>query len=48
MFLLLELSDDLMMAQAAVFILGAIETSSTTLSYLLHELAYHPEIQVFN
>ncbi|XP_072936245.1 cytochrome P450 6k1-like [Epargyreus clarus] len=40
-----ELADNLMLAQAAVFILGAIETSSTTLSYALHELAYNPEAQ---
>nr|AWH61658.1 cytochrome P450 [Helicoverpa armigera] len=40
-----KLADDLMMAQAALFILGAIETSSTTLTYMLHELAYHPEEQ---
>lgn len=41
-----ELADEIMMAQAAVFILGSIETSSSTLSYCLHELAYHPEEQV--
>ena len=35
-----------MMAQASIFILGAIETSSTTLTYMLHELAYHPDEQV--
>nr|DAB41787.1 TPA_inf: cytochrome P450 CYP332A1 [Heliothis virescens] len=40
-----HLADNLMMAQAAVFILGAIETSSTTLTYMLHELAYHPDEQ---
>nr|DAB41789.1 TPA_inf: cytochrome P450 CYP332A31 [Mamestra configurata] len=40
-----QLGDNLMMAQAAVFILGSIETSSTTLTYLLHELAYHPDEQ---
>nr|ADE05587.1 cytochrome P450 332A4 [Manduca sexta] len=40
-----DLAENLMMAQAAVFILGSIETSSTTISYCLHELAHHPEIQ---
>nr|AXB26392.1 CYP332A21 [Hebomoia glaucippe] len=40
-----ELADNLMLAQVAVFILGSVETSSTTLSYCLHELAYHPEEQ---
>ncbi|KOB74091.1 Uncharacterized protein OBRU01_04023 [Operophtera brumata] len=33
-----QLADDLMLAQAAIFILGSIETSSTTLSYCMHEL----------
>lgn len=41
-----ELADNLMLAQAAVFILGSIETSSTVLSYCMHELAHHPEEQV--
>ncbi|XP_045507718.1 cytochrome P450 6k1-like [Colias croceus] len=40
-----QFADDLMLAQVAVFILGSVETSSTTLSYCLHELAYHPEEQ---
>ncbi|XP_026725872.1 cytochrome P450 6k1-like [Trichoplusia ni] len=40
-----ELADNLMLAQAAVFILGSIETSSTTLSYCIHELSHHPEQQ---
>nr|DAB41794.1 TPA_inf: cytochrome P450 CYP332A39 [Operophtera brumata] len=40
-----QLADDLMLAQAAIFILGSIETSSTTLSYCMHELAHHPELQ---
>lgn len=41
-----ELADNLMIAQAALFILGAVETSSTTLSFCLHELAYKPDKQV--
>ncbi|XP_068628698.1 cytochrome P450 6k1-like [Battus philenor] len=40
-----DLADNLMLAQAAVFILGSIETSSSILSYCLHELAHHPEEQ---
>ncbi|KAJ2946515.1 hypothetical protein O0L34_g12567 [Tuta absoluta] len=40
-----KLADNLMLAQAAVFIFGSIDTSSTTLSYCLHELAHHPEEQ---
>ncbi|CAH0600634.1 unnamed protein product [Chrysodeixis includens] len=40
-----DLADNLMLAQAAVFILGSIETSSTTLSYCIHELSHHPEEQ---
>ncbi|CAH2068447.1 unnamed protein product, partial [Iphiclides podalirius] len=40
-----ELADNLMLAQAAVFILGSIETSSTVLSYCLHELANYPKEQ---
>ncbi|XP_049887196.1 cytochrome P450 6k1-like [Pectinophora gossypiella] len=40
-----QLADDLMLAQAAVFILGSVETSSGTLSSCLHELAHHPEEQ---
>ncbi|XP_050352237.1 cytochrome P450 6k1-like [Nymphalis io] len=40
------LADDVILAQAAVFILGSIETSSTTIAYFLHEIAHHPEVQV--
>ncbi|XP_023944126.2 cytochrome P450 6k1-like [Bicyclus anynana] len=40
-----QLAEDIMIAQAAVFILGSVETSSATLAYCLHELAYHPEEQ---
>ncbi|KAI5642504.1 cytochrome p450 domain-containing protein [Phthorimaea operculella] len=40
-----ELANNLMLAQAAVFIFGSVDTSSTTLSYCLHELAHHPEVQ---
>lgn len=32
-------------AQAYIFLLGGFETSSTTLSFCLFELAKHPEVQ---
>ncbi|XP_046969988.1 cytochrome P450 6k1-like [Vanessa cardui] len=38
-------AEDVILAQAAVFILGSIETSSTTIAFFLHEIAHHPEVQ---
>nr|DAB41778.1 TPA_inf: cytochrome P450 CYP332A4 [Danaus plexippus] len=40
-----DYADNILLAQVAVFILGSIETSSSVLSYSLHELAYHPDEQ---
>ncbi|XP_047510753.1 cytochrome P450 6k1-like [Pieris napi] len=40
-----EYSEDVVLAQAISFIFGGFETSGTTLSFALYELAYHPDVQ---
>ncbi|XP_026725870.1 cytochrome P450 6k1-like [Trichoplusia ni] len=40
-----QFADDLMLAQAALFIFAAIETSSITLLHCLHELSHNPDKQ---
>ncbi|XP_063366352.1 cytochrome P450 6B2-like [Cydia amplana] len=41
----LELTEELMAAQVFVFFSAGFETSSNSSSYMLHELAYHPQYQ---
>ncbi|XP_047510752.1 cytochrome P450 6g1-like isoform X2 [Pieris napi] len=40
-----EYSDDVVLAQAISFVFGGFETSGSTLSFALYELAYHPDVQ---
>uniref|UniRef100_A0A2A4J918 unspecific monooxygenase n=1 Tax=Heliothis virescens TaxID=7102 RepID=A0A2A4J918_HELVI len=41
----LDVDDDLLVAQCFIFFAAGYETSATTLSYTLYELAKHPEAQ---
>ena len=41
----LALSDQELMAQSIIFIFAGYETTSSTLSFLLHILATHPDVQ---
>lgn len=38
--------DDLIVAQAGVFLHAGFDTTATALGFLTYELAFHPEIQV--
>jgi cytochrome P450 len=40
-----EIDGDLFVAQALTFLLGSYETSGSTMTFALYELALHPEIQ---
>ena len=40
-----EIYGDLFVSQALAFLLAGYETSASTLSFALYELALHPEIQ---
>ncbi|KAI5652184.1 cytochrome p450 domain-containing protein [Phthorimaea operculella] len=40
-----EWSDDALVAQAVLFFVAGFESVSTTMSFLLYELALHPEVQ---
>lgn len=40
-----EFEGDILLGQAAIFFTGGFETSSTTMSYAIYELARHPKIQ---
>ncbi|VVC95943.1 unnamed protein product [Leptidea sinapis] len=41
----IEVSEDVIVAQAAVFVLGGFDTSGNTLTMAIYELAHHPQIQ---
>ncbi|XP_050669598.1 cytochrome P450 6k1-like [Leptidea sinapis] len=40
-----EISDDTLVAQAAIFLLAGFDTSGTALALIIYELAFQPEIQ---
>jgi hypothetical protein len=44
-FVFSEIDGDAFVAQALIFILAGFETSASTLSYALYELALHPDLQ---
>jgi cytochrome P450 len=40
-----EWTEDDLVAQAVIFLLGGFETVSSVITFALHELAIHPEVQ---
>jgi cytochrome P450 family 6 len=43
--MLTEMTDNLLASQAFIFFAAGFETSSSALSFCLHELALNPEVQ---
>lgn len=43
---LTDMSEELLLAQAAILLQGGFDTTAVTLTFAIYELAYHPEIQV--
>ncbi|VVC95944.1 unnamed protein product [Leptidea sinapis] len=41
----IEVSEDVIVAQAAAFVLGGFDTSGSSLTMAIYELAFHPQIQ---
>lgn len=41
-----EMSEELLLAQAAIFLQGGFDTSGGALTWMIHELAHQPHIQV--
>lgn len=46
LYIFLEVSDDLLIAQGAVMLQGGFDTMASALTFLTYHLAHHPEMQV--